>query len=157
MPQERTDPVKDDDGRETHPAFGLATVHRVSSSPGQVLFQSDVRHGELHTLIVHEVVRLPDGHFDDGELDYDIEHPPSCAQEDYGQAGRFKFMAWTCDVASHVIEGGLESSLGYSGTPITEPGTYQIQSWGRKAYDSYNGADEYDGGVGVVEPAPPEA
>lgn len=114
-------------------------------------------HGELHTLIVHEVVRLPDGHFDDGELDYDIEHPPSCAQEDYGQAGRFKVMAWTCDVASHVIEGGLESSLGYSGTPITEPGTYQIQSWGRKAYDSYNGADEYDGGVGVVEPAPPEA
>jgi hypothetical protein len=114
-------------------------------------------HGEPHTLIVHEVVRLPDGHFDDGELDYDIEHPPSCAQEDYGHAGRFKVMAWTCDVASHVIEGGLEFSLNYSGTPITEPGTYQIQGWGRKTYYHEYGAYEYDGGVGVVEPEASEA
>jgi hypothetical protein len=108
-------------------------------------------HGEPHTLTVHSVTP-PDGPFDDGELDYDLEHPPSCKQESYGEVGQFPLMAWTCDVAGIAEDIGLEYSLNYSGTPITEPGTYQIQGWGRKAYDHYNGADEYDGGVGVVVP-----
>lgn len=106
-------------------------------------------HGETHTLIVRSV-RPPDGPLDDGELDYDIEHPPTCRQEEVGE-GEHAYMAWTCDVAGHAGE-GLEFSLSYSGTPVTEPGTYQIQGWGRKIYVPDYGADEYDGGVGIVEP-----
>lgn len=114
----------------------------------------DEWHGEPHTLVVRSV-RPPDGPFDDGELDYDIEHPPSCKREDCGQPGRFEDMVWTCDVASTAGDVGLEFSLRYSGTPITEPGTYQVQGWGRKIYVPDYGAYEYDGGVGVVDPAVP--
>ena len=108
-------------------------------------------HGEPHTLIVHAVVRPPDGSCDDGELDYDIEHPASCKQEECGD-GEHSYMAWTCDVAGHIGDGGLEFSLNYSGTPVDEPGTYLIQGWGRKTYVYEYGTHEYDGGVGVVEP-----
>jgi len=107
-------------------------------------------HGEPHTLIVRSV-RPPDGPFDDGELDYDIEHPPSCKQEESGD-GEHSYMVWTCDVAGHAGDVGLEFSLRYTGTPVTEPGTYRIQGWGRKTYVPDYGAYEYDGGVGVIEP-----
>jgi hypothetical protein len=106
-------------------------------------------HGEPHTLIVRSVT-LPDGPFDDGEFDYDIEHPASCEQEEHGVL--HPYTTRTCDVARHEDD-GLAFSLRYSGTPITEPGTYQIQSWGRKTYFHEYGAYEYDGGVGVVDPA----
>lgn len=92
--------------------------------------------GEPHTLAVRSV-RLPAGEFDDGELDYDLEHPESCDQE-------------TCAVAEQEGESGLPFSLRYSGTPVTEPGTYQIRAWGNRCYDSYYGAWEYDGGVHVI-------
>lgn len=107
-------------------------------------------YGEPHTLIVRAATP-PDGLFDDGELDYDLEHPPSCTQEACGD-GEHSYRAYTCDVATHIAEGGLEFSLRYSGTPVTEPGTYRIRDWGRKIYDHYNGADEYDGAVGVMDP-----
>lgn len=107
-------------------------------------------HGEPHTLIVRSV-SPPDGPFDDGELDYDIEHPPSCKQEECGDK-EHSYMVWTCDVAETAGDVGLEYSLNYSGTPITEPGTYQIQGWGRKTYCHEYGADEHDGGVAVVGP-----
>ncbi len=107
-------------------------------------------HGEPHTLIVHAVTP-PAGQFDDGELDYDIEHPASCKQEDLGRPGQYEDMVWTCDVGGHIADGGLEFSLNYSGTPITEPGTYRIQGWGWKTYVPDYGTDEYDGGVGVIE------
>jgi hypothetical protein len=105
-------------------------------------------HGEPHTLIVRSATP-PDGPFDDGELDYDIEHPPSCKQEECGD-GEHAYLIYTCDVASDAGDVGLEFSLRHSGTPITEPGTYQIQGWGRKVYVPDCGAAEYDGGVGVV-------
>ena len=57
-------------------------------------------------------------------------------------------MVWTCDVA-HIEGDGLAFSLRYSGTPITEPGTYQIQGWGTKSYHHEMGY-EYDGGVAVM-------
>ncbi len=106
-------------------------------------------HGEPHTLIVRSV-HLPHGPLDDGCLDYDLEHPPSCKQE--RSAGSGDYLYWTCDVAFHEVSSGLASSLAYSGTPITEPGTYRIQVWGTKTY--YHGSGyEYDGGVGVMDPA----
>ena len=103
--------------------------------------------GEPHTLIVSSV-RLPDGPLDDGELEYDIEHPQACKQAEYGNG----CTGWTCDVAQLEGDTGLPFTLRYSGTPITEPGTYRIQGWGRKTWYHDYGAYEYDGGVGVIGP-----
>lgn len=105
--------------------------------------------GDPHTLIVHSVTP-PDGPLDDGELDYDLEHPPSCKQATDGE-GENSYTYWTCDVAQDESNCGLASSLRYSGTPVTEPGTYRIQAWGRKipVWDAIGGC-EYDGGVGVI-------
>ena len=103
--------------------------------------------GDVHTLIVH-AVQPPDGPWDDGELDYDLEHPPSCKQEEYDYDGQVIAMAWTCDVAHVEQDGGLAYALRYSGTPVTEPGTYKIRGWGAKYWTECG--DEYDGGVRVV-------
>lgn len=111
--------------------------------------------GEPHTLTVH-AVDVPESHFDNGDLHYDLEHPPSCRQEERRcwdlASGGALLLEWTCDVAEHERESGLSYSLRYSGTPITEPGTYRVQSWGRKTYYHEYGAYEYDGGVGVMGP-----
>jgi hypothetical protein len=104
-------------------------------------------YGEPHTLIVRSVTP-PEGQFDDGELDYDIEHPASCKQELCGE-GDHAYMIWTCDLAQNEAESGLPFCLRYSGTPVTEPGTYRIQAWGRKDYFWESGW-EYDGGIGVM-------
>jgi hypothetical protein len=104
--------------------------------------------GEPHTLIVHSA-RLPDGPLDNGDLEYDLEHPPSCEKEEVRQ-GNHSYIRYTCDVARHEDD-GLPFSLRYSGTPITEPGTYRIQGWGRKIYHFELGY-EYAGGVSVIDP-----
>ena len=84
-------------------------------------------YGEPHTLTVRSV-RLPDGPFDDGDLgDYEIEHPPSCKQEQHG-SGDHAYMVWACELGWWEAEDGLAGMLRYSGTPVTEPGTYRIQS-----------------------------
>ena len=106
-------------------------------------------YGEPHTLIVH-AVHAPHGPLDDGCLDYDLEHPPSCREETIGE-GEHSYTQYTCDVAHDEDACGLPFSLRYSGTPITEPGTYRIQAWGRKCH-YWDLGDEYDGGVGVMEP-----
>ena len=93
----------------------------------------------------------PAGQFDDGELDYDIEHPPSCKEKQVGE-GENSYMEWDCDVAWEELECGLASALRYSGTPITKPGTYRIQGWGRKTY-YYGAGYEFDGSIGVMDPA----
>ena len=104
--------------------------------------------GEPHTLTVHEV-RLPDGPLDDGEFgDYDLEHPPSCEQEEIYDG---HVLHYTCALAYQEEQEGLATSLRYSATPITEPGTYRIQAWGRKTY--YPGVGyEHDAGIGVMDP-----
>lgn len=68
MPKERTDPVTASDGDERHPAFGLIGVHRIHANPGEVLFQSDLRHPEYIRLEVHEATRKRD-------LKHDWVHP----------------------------------------------------------------------------------
>lgn len=68
MPKDRTNPIIDADGDEQHPAFGLVSVHRITSSPGEVLFQSDVRHVEYVRMEVHEADRKRD-------LKHDWVHP----------------------------------------------------------------------------------
>jgi hypothetical protein len=51
------------------------------------------------------------------------------------------------------MEGGLAASLRYTGTPVTEPGTYRIQGWGRRirVWDALGGY-EYDRGTGIMDP-----
>ena len=51
MPREIVEPMRDEEGRETHPAWALVGAYRVSNSPpGATLFDSDIRH--THTVIV---------------------------------------------------------------------------------------------------------
>jgi hypothetical protein len=57
MPKQTQDPVKDEKGVERHPAFGMARFNRVYSSPGAVLFQSDLRHGEYIEVTLYEATR----------------------------------------------------------------------------------------------------
>ena len=106
--------------------------------------------GEPHVLTVTSVT-LPVGRWDDGELEYEIEHPPSCGEEEHASGG-VTWLEPACELAWHEREGGLAGILRYSGTPVTEPGTYRIQSWGRKYYVWDAGAYEYDGGIAVMDP-----
>ena len=108
--------------------------------------------GEPHTLIVGDV-EDPDGTVGDCDLEYEIQHPPSCKQREE-QMGQITLVDWDCAVA-HMAAEGLAFSLNYSGTPITEPGTYRVQAWGTKTYYHESGY-EYDAGVALV-PAGEEA
>ncbi|WP_020142331.1 hypothetical protein [Terracoccus sp. 273MFTsu3.1] len=44
MQRPTEDPTTDADGWEHHPAFGSITAHRISTTPGAVLFDSEIRH-----------------------------------------------------------------------------------------------------------------
>lgn len=101
-------------------------------------------HGEPHILTVTEVT-LPDGPLDDGSMEYEIEHPPTCKEQEFDG-----YSHYVCDVATNIDGAGLPFSLRYSGTPITKPGTYRIQAWGSKTYVPWCGY-EYDGGIGVMD------
>lgn len=106
-------------------------------------------YSEPHTLIVHSA-QPPESKWDGWHLDYDIEHPASCKEEerDYGEG--VTCLEWNCALAHEEEYAGLTSALRYSGTPVTEPGTYRIQAWGRKTYYYWAGY-EYDSGIGVME------
>jgi hypothetical protein len=105
-------------------------------------------YGEPHTLTAY---------IEDGELTYDLEHPPACTRKVYtyefacygGESPTVE--EWDCDVAQHEAEAGLFGALEYSGTPVTEPGTYRIQGWSRKTWYPSHGF-EHEAGVGVMEP-----
>lgn len=47
---EPQEPTVDERGDEHHPAFGMISAMRVSSSPGAVLFDSDIRH--QHSIVI---------------------------------------------------------------------------------------------------------
>lgn len=98
--------------------------------------------GPIHKLIVHEVGEDDEPfHINDFE-DYEIEHPAECEYVD----------TWyRCGVANNVDSAGCRFSLHYSGTPVTEPGEYQIQAWA----ETYRGFDytEHDGGLALAPAA----
>lgn len=60
MPKQYAAPVTGDDGFARHPAFGMARVSRINATPGQVLFQSDLRHGEYIEITLSEAARRRD-------------------------------------------------------------------------------------------------
>lgn len=110
MTRERTDPVTDDTGDEKHPAFGLIGVHRISSNPGEVLFQSDLRHSEYIRLEVHEATRKRD-------LKHDWVHPGRLVCEVSMSMSQF---------ASFVASGGttgVPCTIDFTGSGTSEPGT----------------------------------
>jgi hypothetical protein len=53
-------PTLDEHGDEVHPAFGKATINRMSSTPGSVLFDSEIRHGSTVRLSFFECSRKRD-------------------------------------------------------------------------------------------------
>ncbi len=113
--------------------------------------------GTVHALVVRELGE-PEGSGPPLRplVDYEIQHPWSCKQEErepYG--GGVKLIVWACDVGYAENDGDLAFNLHYSGTEVTEPGFYLVQGWGRKSYAYDYGAWEYDNGVAVVAgPAP---
>ena len=60
MPQEIVQPTADENGDEYHPAFGMAQVSRITSTPGQVLFDSDLRHSHWIEFRISEATRRRD-------------------------------------------------------------------------------------------------
>ncbi len=63
MPRQYERPVTGSGGSEHHPAFGIARIGRIHATPGAVLFQSDVRHGEYIVITLSEAYRQRDhGH-----------------------------------------------------------------------------------------------
>lgn len=50
-------PASGPDDEERHPAFGIIRASRIQASPGAVLFQSDILHGEYIRLEVCEATR----------------------------------------------------------------------------------------------------
>jgi len=100
--------------------------------------------GAVHFLTV-TAAEPPDGPFDNWHLEYEIAHPWSCKQASH----YLGFEEYTCDVAYHESESGLAFCLHYSGTPVTKPGFYLIQGWGRK-YVHWELGPEYDASIGVI-------
>lgn len=108
MPKDRTDLVKRD-GDEHHPAFGIIGVHRITATPGEVLFQSDLRHREYITVTVHEATRHRD-------LKHDWVHPGKRVCEVSMSLAQF---------ASFVTSGGTEGvpcTIEFTGSGAHEPG-----------------------------------
>ena len=60
MPREIVEPYIDSEGEETHPAFGMASISRITATPGAVLFDSDLRHGQYIELRISEATRRRD-------------------------------------------------------------------------------------------------
>lgn len=97
MPKQREDFIIDEEGWERHPAFGVARIGRIHSTPGEVLFQSDVRHGEYIEITVYEAARKRD-------LKHDWVHPERVLVQ---------FALSMSQFASFVASGGTE------GVPVT--------------------------------------
>jgi hypothetical protein len=60
MPREVIEPTVNEDGDERHPAFGLISASRVSSSPGASLFDSEIQHQHYVTVRISTCVRKRD-------------------------------------------------------------------------------------------------
>lgn len=107
--------------------------------------------GDPHVLVLYAYEPpAPGDVFSDGEMQFDIEHPPTCAlgqeEDPYGEG----LTSWTCDVQDDLDNVGVPFTLKYSGTSITEPGRYRVQSWKRRIH-IYEYGWEYDGGIGVLD------
>jgi hypothetical protein len=55
-----TEPVTNERGDESHPAFGSISASRISCTPGQVLFDSDILHDRVIRVRIGRMVRIRD-------------------------------------------------------------------------------------------------
>jgi hypothetical protein len=110
MPKQYEDYTTGADGDESHPAFGLVSLHRISSTPGAVLFQSDVRHQEYMRIEVHEATRKRDLH-------HDWVHPEKMICEISVSMAQFASF-----VASTGQGAGVPCTIEWTGTGTQEPG-----------------------------------
>jgi hypothetical protein len=110
MPKQYEDYTTGADGDESHPAFGLVSLHRISSTPGAVLFQSDVRHPEYMRIAVHEAARKRDNH-------RDRVHPERMVCEISLSMAQFASF-----VASTGQGAGVPCTIEWTGTGTQEPG-----------------------------------
>lgn len=110
MPKKYEDCTTDGDGDERHPAFGAVSLHRISASPGAVLFQSDVRHPEYMRIEVHEAARKRDLH-------RDWVHPERVVCEISLSMAQFASF-----VASTGQGGGVPCTIEWAGSGSHEPG-----------------------------------
>jgi hypothetical protein len=111
MPKQYEDFTTGADGDEHHPAFGLVSLHRISASPGAVLFQSDVRHPEYMRIEVHEATRKRD-------LSHDWVHPERMVCEISLSMAQFASF-----VASTGQGSGVPCTIEWTGTGTQEPGS----------------------------------
>lgn len=97
--------------------------------------------GPVHKLIVRDVGDDDDFHTTEFE-DYEIVHPDD--EPEIPTDGIYR-----CAIDFNLDNVGLRFALQYTGTPVTEPGEYQIQAWA----ETIRGFDytEYDGGIALVE------
>jgi hypothetical protein len=111
------------------------------SSPVQP--ERDDERSAPHVLIVRDVGE-PYGPLSTDEFaDFEVEHPgcPTFERWDGGTG-------YDCAVGQ---QDSIRWSMHYSGTPVTEPGRYLIESWCDSYYVWDYGCTEYDGGVVLVD------
>jgi hypothetical protein len=99
-----------EDVLETHPAFGLASVHRSTSTPGEVLFQSDLRHTDTITLEVHRTERQR-------SLAHDWTHPRETLIEI-----QMSLAQWGALISSQGIGAGVPVTIRATETDRQIPG-----------------------------------
>jgi hypothetical protein len=96
--------------RDTHPAFGVAVIHRSQVTPGAVLFQSDLRHRETITLAVHRSDRTR-------TLAHDWTHPGETLIEI-----EMSLAQWGALVSAQGIGGGVPVTIRRTETEPFVPG-----------------------------------
>jgi hypothetical protein len=149
MPKKFENYVTGEDGEDRHPAFAIASVHRIHSTPGAVLFQSDVRHDTYIEITLSEATRKRN-------LKHDWIHP--------GQV-LVKFSMSLAQFASFV------SSTDTEGVPVTisydhgsRPGltlesrlaltSGEVQAAARTAFDDIKNAEAaYEAALNSKAPA----
>lgn len=57
---EPTEPTLNEHGDETHPAFGMVSVSRITSTPPATLFDSEIQHGQFIRLTLNRATRKRD-------------------------------------------------------------------------------------------------
>lgn len=133
MPRNRERPVENADGYETHPAFGMCRVNRVSSTPGKSLFQSDLQHREYIQLTVSTAERKRD-------LKHDWVHAKKTVIEVAMSLAQFASM-----VTSAGTE-GVPVTIGFTaGSDVPE--LYPDSRLRRTADEVLNAADEAYGRI----------
>lgn len=104
--------------------------------------------GSAHSLIVH-AVGWPYGPLDEDDVEYDLQHLPSCTSTEEEAWGGLTVTVWDCAVAWTASEIGLAYALD---TPVTKPGTYTVQAWSAEYWTDCG--TEYDAGLAVTAARP---